>query len=46
LKDDITGEVVIHSVNFFFFFQKVKSYCGRPISIKSEVILVHDDFIF
>jgi len=48
-EDDIKSEVVLHHVDFFiFFFQKVKPYDKRPVSIhfKSEVVLIHVDFTF
>jgi len=47
MEDDITVEVVLHP-DGFFFCQKAKSCCGRSISIhvKSEVVLIHDDFTF
>jgi len=49
VEDDIKGEVVLHPTSFFFFYiKKEKSSCEKPVSInlKSEVVLVHDDFTF
>jgi len=49
VEDDIKGEVVLHSAGFyFFFFQKVESCRGKPVSIdvKNEIVFVHNDFTF
>jgi len=49
VEDDIIGEVVLHPTGFLLFKKKTaKPSLVKLVSInlKSEVVVVHDDFTF